>query len=109
MLLLVDAMDVSLTYIDLIKKIVCNTESNKCIMHCCESCRGTAFLKEFLDQELNEHKYDEKFNYCQWDTTDQAMLTTFTATYGEYKENLVDVVDYLTRHPYNTKLEMSSS
>ena len=36
--LLVDAMDWDLTYKDLIKKIVCNTESNKCIMHWCESC-----------------------------------------------------------------------
>ena len=67
--LLVDAMDWDLTYKDLIKKIVCNTESNKCIMHRCESCPGTATLKEFFDQELNEHEHDEKCNYCQWDTT----------------------------------------
>ena len=63
--LLVDAMDWDLTYKDLIKKIVCNTESNKFIMHRCESCPGTATLKEFLDQELNEHEDDEKFDYCQ--------------------------------------------
>ena len=62
--LLVDAMDWDLTYKDLIKKIVCNTESNKCIMHRCESCPGTATLKEFLDQELNEHEDDKKFKYC---------------------------------------------
>ena len=68
--LLVDAMDWDLTYKDLIKKIVCNTESNKYIMHRCESCPGTATLKEFLDQDFNEHEDDEKFNYCQWDTTD---------------------------------------
>ena len=47
--LLVDAMDWDLTYKDLIKKIVCNTGSNKWIMHQCESCPGTANLKEFLD------------------------------------------------------------
>ena len=64
-LLLVDAMDWDLTYKDLIKRIVCNTESGKCIMHRCESCPGTATLKEFPDQELNEHEDDEKFNYCQ--------------------------------------------
>ena len=78
--LLVDAMDWDLTYKDLIKKIVCNTESNKWIMHWCESCPGPETLKEFLDQELNEHKDDEKFNYYQWDTTDRAKLTTFTTT-----------------------------
>ena len=51
--LLVDAMDWNLTYKDLIKKIVCDPESNKYIMHLCESCLDTATLKEFLDQELN--------------------------------------------------------
>ena len=106
--LLVDAMDWDLTYKDLIKKIVCNTESNKCIMHRCESCPGTATLKEFLDQELNEHEDDEKFNYCQWDTTDRAILTTFTATYKEYKETLIDVIDDLTRHSYITNLKITS-
>ena len=95
--LLVDAMDWDLTYKDLIKKIVCNTESNKCIMHRCESCPGTATLKEFLDQELNKREDDEKFNYCQWDTMDRAILTTFTTTYEKYKETLIDVIDDLTR------------
>ena len=60
--LLVDAMDQDLTYNDLIKKIVYNPESNKCIMQWCESCPGTATLKEFLDQELNEHDDGQKFS-----------------------------------------------
>ena len=58
--LLVNAMDWDLTCKDLIKKIVCNTESKKCIMQWCESYPGTATLKEFLDQELSEHEDDEK-------------------------------------------------
>ena len=62
--LLVDAMDWGLTYKGLINKIFHNPESNKCAMHRCESCPGTAALKEFLDQEFNEHEDDEKFNYC---------------------------------------------
>ena len=81
--LLVDAMHWDLTYKDLIKKIICNTESNKCIMHRFESCPGTATLKKFLDQELNEHENNKKFNYCQWDTSDRATLTIFTAAYEE--------------------------
>ena len=96
--LLVNAMDWDLAYKDLIKKIVCKPESNKCIMHQCESYPGTATLKEFLDQELNEHKDDEKFNHCQWDTTDRVILTTTAASYEEYKETLIDVTDDLTRH-----------
>ena len=102
-------MDWDLTYKDLIKKIVCNTDSNKCIMHRCESCPGTATLKEFLDQELNKHEDDGKLNYCQQGTTDRAILTTFTATYKEYKETLIAVVDDLTRHFYITKLKITRS
>ena len=70
---------------------------------------GTATLKEFLDQELNEHEDDEKFNYCQWDTTDRAILTIFTATYKEYRETLIDVIDNLTRHSYIAKLKITNS
>ena len=108
-MLLVDAMDLDLTYKDLIKKNVCNTASNKCIMHRCESSPGTATLKEFLYQELNEHEDDQKFSYCQWDATDWAILTAFTATYEEYKETLIDVIDDLTRHSYIAKLKITSS
>ena len=78
-------------------------------MHQCESYLCTATLNYFLDQELNEHEDDEKFNYCQWDTTDRAILTTFTATYEEYKETLIDVIDDLTRHSYMVKQKITSS
>ena len=46
--LLVDAMGWDLTYKDLIKKIVYNPESNKCLMHQCESRPGNATPKNFL-------------------------------------------------------------
>ena len=39
-------------------------------------------------------------NYCQWDTRDRDILTTFTTTYEEHKETLIDVIDDLTRHSY---------
>ena len=73
-------MDWESTYKDLIKKIGYNPESVKYVMYQCESYPGTATLREFLDEELNEREDDQKFNYCQYDTTDQAILTTFTAT-----------------------------
>ena len=83
--------------------------ANKCIMHWCESCPGTATLNEFRDQELKGHEDDEKFNYCQWDTSDRAILTIFTATYEEHKETLIVVIDDLTRHSYVANLRITSS
>ena len=76
-------------------------------MHRFESCTGTATLKECLDQELNEHEDDAEYSYCQWDTPNQATLTTFRATYKECKETLSDVIDDLTRHSYITKLKIT--
>ena len=67
-----------------------------------------AALKKLLDQELNKHEDDEKCNYCQLETTDQAILRTATTTY-EYKETLIDVIDDLIRHSYITKLKITSS
>ena len=72
-------------------------------MHQCKSCLGT------LDQELNKHEDDDKFNYCQWDTTDRALLTTITAPNEEHKETLIDVIDALTRPSYMIKLNITSS
>ena len=60
-------------------------------------------------QEPNKHEDDEKFNYCQWDTTERAILTTFTVTYEEYKETLIDVTDDLMRHLYIAKLKITST
>ena len=99
-LMLVDALDWDLSYKDLLKKIVCNSENKKCIMHWCESCPVSATLKEFLDQKLNKYEGDEKFNYCLWNTTDQVILTTIASTYKEYKDTLIGVIDDLIRHSY---------
>ena len=107
--LLFDATDWDLTYKVLIKKIVCNTEGNKWIMHRCETYPGIATLKELLDQEFNEHEDNEKINYCQWDTTGRSILKIITATYEEYRNTLIDAIDDLTRHTYISKLKITSS
>ena len=78
-------------------------------MHRCEYCPGTATIKRFPDQELNDYENDEKFNYCQWDTMDQVILKTFTAPCEEYKETFIDVIDDLARHSYIAKLKVISS
>ena len=101
-------MDSGLTYKDLIKKFIWNPESNKCIMHRCESCPGTATLTELFDQQLNKHDH-EKSNYCQWAATDQAIMTIIIAIYKEYKDTLIEVNDDLTRHSYIAKLKIASS
>ena len=72
-MLMVNAMDLDLTYKQLIKKMVYNIESNKCIMYRCESYPGIATLTEFLNHEPSEHEDDEKFHYYQYDTMDRGI------------------------------------
>ena len=40
---------------------------------------------------------------------DRAILTTFTATYEDYNETLIDFIDDLTRHSYIAKLKITIS
>ena len=55
-MLLVDAMDLEIQRPDQEDRL--QPWEQQMHMHWCESCPGTATLKEFLDQELNEHEDD---------------------------------------------------
>ena len=74
-------------------------------MHRCESCPGRAGLKQFLDEQLSDVDTESEFYSNQWDSTDQASLTTVTITCEEYKEVLIDAIDGLTKHSYLAKCQ----
>ena len=92
-ILLVDATNWDITYKDLILKIVCDSIRKGCMMHQCESCPCRAGLKQFLDELLSDVDSESEFHYNQWDTTDQASLTTVTTICKEYKDLLIDATD----------------
>ena len=68
------------------------------MMHCCESCLGSAALKKSLDDELSHLDMDSEFHYYLWPTTDRAALDALTTTFEEYKELLIDSINNLTQH-----------
>ena len=103
--LLVDAVNWECSYKDLIEKVVCDSDNKICMMHRCESCPGSAALKEFLDHELSHLDMDSEFHYSQWQTTDRATLATLTTTFEEYKEILINSINNLTRHSYLAKAQ----
>ena len=75
------------------------------MMHRCASCPGAAALEKFVSDELSHLDMDANMHYSQWDTTDRASLTTFTATYEEYKDLLITSIDNLTKHSYLAKAQ----
>ena len=103
--LLVDAIDWEYTYKDLIKKVVCDPDNKVCMMHRFESCLVSAALKKFLDDELSHLDMDSEFHYCQWQTTDHAVLATLTTTFKEYTELPIDSINNLTQHSYLAKAQ----
>ena len=75
------------------------------MMHRCESGPGSAALKKFQDDELSHLDMDSEFHYCQWQTTDHAVLATLTTTFKEYKELPIDSINNLTQHSYLAKAQ----
>ena len=63
---LVDVIDWEYIYKDLIKKVVCDPDNKVCMMHCCESCPGSAAVEKFLDNEVSHLDLGSEFHYCQW-------------------------------------------
>ena len=56
----------------------------------------------------NEDEDDEKFNSVSGTQWIEQYWQSLPVTNKEYKENLIDVIDDLTRHFYITKLKITS-
>ena len=97
-----------MTYKDLIKKIIYNPDSNK-MHHALVWILSWHCNSERISWSRTQRTWRWLEREDDWDTTDRAILTTFTATYKEYKKTLIDVIDDLTRHSYIAKLKITSS
>jgi len=94
-----------LTYHDLMEKLVCNVESNECMLHRCSACPGKEGLMQYL-RELCDTSYDEaSVHYKQWESTDRTTLVKHVQDLTEYLEVLVDKTDLLTTHQYIAKYQ----
>ena len=78
------------------------------MIHHCEKCPGTAALKAFLDEELDEFKPDSEFQYLQWQTTDRAALVTLTTTCEEFKDTLIKSIKMPRKYLKEKKKTFSS-
>ena len=92
-MLLVDAMDWDLTYKDLITKIVSNPESNKCMMHRCESCLALQFWMNFLIRNSTNMKMIKN------------LIENHYSSLRRIQEILIDAIDDLARYSYIAKCQ----
>ena len=78
--LLVDAIEMSHTYKELIAMIVCDCDNKTCMVHRCKKCPGTDSLREYLETLLEER---EEVTFQQWQTTDRSKMVAQTLSVDE--------------------------
>ena len=116
--LMLGAVNFENNYHEFIDMIVCDSESNKCMVHRCEKCPGInnvkATLKRvFFDNNDDDSESDldrdisvsESITYKQWTTNDRADLVSLTTTVGEFIEDLCGKLDTITAHSYIAKAQ----
>ena len=98
-----EAEKFTLTYKDLMKMIVCDTEQLECIVHRCENCPGFQVLQTFFENKFTEMDIDGNVSYSQWESNDRTSLRTNTWNVDKFIELLVYSVDNLTTHSFIAK------
>lgn len=106
MLLAFGSRDIPITLKDLMKKTVCDVESEKCMMRMCKSCPGEEGIKSDADLVTMLDLQDE-VQYKQWVSTDQTKLLTITDSCEEFLEKLASKIVKLTRHHFTAKAQSS--
>ena len=102
--LLVDAINWSFSYKDLMNFIVCDIDDRECMVHRCPKCPGKDALIDFVTKEISEID-DEVVHFQQWQSTDRPTLVSLTARVSEYITLVTGAVDELTTHSFIAKCQ----
>ena len=95
--------NITVTYHDLMEKMVCSVESKMCMIHRCPACPGTDGLLSYLESLCNSHAQDEIVHFKQWLTVDRTTLQDCSKQIDEFIEHLVEKCDNLTSHHFIAK------
>ena len=122
--LMLSAVNFEKNYHELIDLIVCDRQSNMCMVHRCQKCPGISNVKDLLtsiffegekhcsvddsDEESDVERenigdMEECITYKQWTTADRAELISVTATVEGFIEVLCEKLDAITAHSYIAK------
>lgn len=90
MKLILSALNVTISYRDIIAALVCNEESRMCMLRLCSKCPTVRQIVEHLEQiivrdenHVEEDFMDEMIEYNQWKSTDRTELVTQVCSRGE--------------------------
>ena len=91
--------DKNLTLECVMRKGVCDVESEECMMGRCPACPGQPGIKHFLEQHpVMEEK--EEFQFKKWRTVDRCQLEDVTESVDEFVDSLSLGITKLLRHHF---------
>ena len=102
-ILLADATKTGLSYKDMIKMIVCDSENIMCMLHRCPSCPGSNNLQSFLDSHFSDLDYEVTFQ--QWQSTDRMDLVQQTLEVDDFIQWTANSIDKLIAYAYVAKCQ----
>ena len=109
--LMLDSVNISEHYMELLELLVCNTESRDCMVHRCDSCPDTSRLQQYLLEEISKNDDDDdddeeiEIEFKQWTTVDRAELVSKSLPVDEFIEDLITKLNNLTTHSYIAKAQ----
>ena len=91
-------------YISLLQKLVCDIESEECMVHRCNKCPSPENLKDYL---MHDDEIEMTFNitYKQWVKTDGAEMQTITMSTDEFVDALLTKLSHLCAHHFFSKAQ----
>lgn len=84
---------------DLIKKIVCDVNNQRCMFGECSNCPGTADLSEEI-LAFFTMQYCDEVRFSQWTTTDRATLQCHVENVTDFVDLLVNQLLALKKHQF---------
>lgn len=100
--LMMQSIHLKLSYQELLLKLVCNVESEECMLYRCPKCPGELYLREFL-LGLEYFETEETVTFKQWLQTDRAFLETLVKSVDDFVDLLVSKLVNLTKHHFIAK------
>lgn len=102
--LMLAAVKIKVTYKEVIKKIVCDTDSKMCMLRICNNCNDIAKIQEIIKNNLflseSELDLDQQITFNQWTQTDRAELIAKTCKTEEFIEEASSKFNSLIPHYY---------
>ena len=92
-------------YPELVKMVVCDVGSKRCMVHRCDKCPGIDALVEKLRDHFDDRCPDDVINYQQWTSTDSTRIDHCTLSVEDFIDFVAAKIDAFTAHSFIAKCQ----